>query len=210
VPGPAVNHARSYGHFSEKQLLEMEKALSLYSHNHLKEVQSFKDFRRTLPSDPGTWNDKERKRFDERYKTNVDKVKENTAKSRGVAKNWKIPPHDVHSRPVTWVLDKEHLGFISEHLWNLAQKGEWSEENREAFKKDLDEYVKLEQQELDRKATLHKAAMEKWEADKAAGKRSPRQKGPPKRDISAESRKAKALRDNLERAVFSHRWKAEL
>lgn len=225
IPVPAqhaVDHARKFGHLTEKQLAEIEAELITYSREHRIEIESMRLFRRTLPIDPGLWNEEDRKRFDARYNINVKKIHELSDKSKAVIKKWRVPPMNVDTRETTWVLDEEHLSMISEHLWKLAQKGQFSEKERKAFRADLDLYIEFEQKILEQRVAA-KAAWEKKKANEAAkaapaidsgtkntqtSAKSP--KGAGNKKISEEARQAHQLRKRLERAVFGQRMRREL
>jgi len=188
IPGEAVDHARKYGHFNSEQLDEIEEELQKYAKSHHDEIEAMRSFRKTLPIDPHMWNEMDRKRFDTRYNAKVQKVKALAKGSRDVARKWKIPPKNIGKRDTTYVLDEKHLSMISEHLWFLSQKGEWTDEQRAHFRQDLDKYVELEQKVLEHKATA-----------------PPTAKGDKKLATTQDMKDARQLRAMLENAVHVYR-----
>jgi len=201
-PLPAVNHARQFGHLSNKQLKEIEYELTKYAAFHQKEIRAMRVFRRTLPVDPALWTEAHRKKFDERYSLNVKRVNELSTKSKEVVKKWRIPPKNIGERATTWVLDEEHLAMISEHLWTLAQtNGAWNERARSQFRKDLDKYIEIEGRVLQQKNDKKNAPPPAAKTQNGAGSTP---------QISDEAKAAHVLRKKLEGAVMSQRFRQEL
>jgi len=199
IPQEAVLHARRYGHFTSKQLHEIEVELTKYANDHHAEIASMKTFRRTLPIDPGMWTKADKKRFDTRYNTNVKRIKAAAVKSRDVAKKWRIPPNNVGTRETTWITDEKHLSMVSEHLWKLAQKGKWTEKQRADFRADLDKYMETEQRVLaENQEQRAKGITPPPTAKTPDGKKA-------KKILTPDETQARKLRANLENAVHHHR-----
>jgi len=208
IPGETVEHAKRYGHFTKEQLGQIEEELKKYAIGHHQEIDSMRKFRKTLPIDPAMWSPTDKKRFDMRYKANMNKIKELAKESRKVSAKWKIPPKGVGGREKTYVLDEKHLAQISEHLQLLATKGDWDETQRKHFHDDLAKYVDLETVVLKQVAADRAAsAAAKSKEDQATA--PPTAKGKKKnRPLTPEMKKARELRAQLENAV--HRFRHEL
>jgi len=204
IPGHTVDHAKRYGHFTRKQLGEIEKELTKYADTHHAEILSMRKFRKTLPIDPHMWSPTDKKRFDMRYKANVNKVKQLAKDSRAVSAKWKIPPKNVGGREKTYVLDEKHLAQISDHLQLLSEKGEWNDEQRQHFERDLNKYVELETVVLGQ-VRADKAAARS--AVQTSGTKPPTAKGEKKGPLplTPEMKEARKLRGQLENAVVKFR-----
>jgi len=202
IPGETVDHARKYGHFTTKQLVEIEKELIKYAAAHHAEIEAMRRFRKTLPIDPYMWSATDKKRMDVRYKANVAKVKQLAKDSRAVAAKWRIPPKNIGHREKTYVLDDKHLAQISNHLALLGTKAEgWNDQQRADFRADLDKYVELETQVLEQVAT------DKAQETAARESLQPGATMPPtkKKPLTPEMSKARDLRATLENAVHQFR-----
>jgi hypothetical protein len=201
IPGETVDHARKYGHFTTKQLVEIENELIKYAAAHHNEIESMRKFRKTLPIDPYMWSETDKKRMDVRYKANVAKVKQLAKDSRDVAAKWRIPPRNVGNREKTYVLDDKHLAQISNHLSLLASKGDWNDKQRAEFREDLNKYVELETTVLEQVAADKAMETAQRETLQSGATMPPTKKKP----LTPEMAKARDLRATLENAV--HRFR---
>jgi len=189
IPGETVEHAKRYGHFTKEQLVQIEAELKKYAKSHHDEIDSMRKFRKTLPIDPAMWSPTDKKRFDMRYKANVNKIKELAKESRKVSAKWKIPPKGVGGREKTYVLDEKHLAQISEHLQLLATKGDWDETQRKHFHDDLAKYVELET------VVLKQVAADRAKSREEQTTAPPTAKGKKKnRPLTPEMKKARQFR----------------